>query len=379
MKVIDRLVIRNLKKNKTRTVVTIIGIVLSCALIVGTAGLTTSFRATMIESTKISWGENHATLYDVAKEDLTYLQNHKETEKYAMTESLGIMKLSEEYEFTYGEIIAADKEALEQSKPVIIEGRVPENSNEIMVTTSFNSFLDEDVEIGDRLSVSEGRRYIIQDGEKIYLDPQNEILDGEKIEKGQEKTYEVVGIADRPYFAGYINIAEMAVTYLDEVKESVDISLLYKNPQDYEKITVELMKLGKETTGTAYEVAYNSELLRWQELQFSDESMDVIIPLVALIILIIMVTSIFCIRNSFVISISEKTRQYGMLASVGMTPKQIKKNVLKEAFWLGLVGIPLGILSGIIAVYALVAVVNIFINEPSIVENQFKFIGTYLR
>lgn len=54
----------------------------------------------------------------------------------------------------------------------------------------------------------------------------------------------------------------------------------------------------------------------------------------AVLIFVIMFTSIFCIRNSFAISITEKMRMYGMLASVGATKKQIKKSVIYEAMLL---------------------------------------------
>ncbi len=83
----------------------------------------------------------------------------------------------------------------------------------------------------------------------------------------------------------------------------------------------------------------------------------------SVVIFIIMFTSIFCIRNSFAISITEKMKLYGMLASIGATKKQIKKNVIYEAFILALIGIPLGIISGILAIFILLKIVNALIGE----------------
>lgn len=74
--------------------------------------------------------------------------------------------------------------------------------------------------------------------------------------------------------------------------------------------------------------------------------------------LIIILTSVYCIKNSFNISITEKIRQYGMLASVGATRRQIKSSVKTEAAMLGVVGIPVGTMSGILASLILVKVVN---------------------
>lgn len=55
----------------------------------------------------------------------------------------------------------------------------------------------------------------------------------------------------------------------------------------------------------------------------------------AVVIGVIIFTSVFCIRNSFAISITEKMKMYGELASVGATKKQIRKSVISEAMILG--------------------------------------------
>ena len=98
--------------------------------------------------------------------------------------------------------------------------------------------------------------------------------------------------------------------------------------------------------------------MRYENFEVSDSTMSSILSLAVVVIVIIIVTSIFCIRNSFAISITEKMRQYGMLASVGTTPKQIKKNVLYEAMILALIAIPIGILCGLFADFVLLKVVS---------------------
>ena len=83
-----------------------------------------------------------------------------------------------------------------------------------------------------------------------------------------------------------------------------------------------------------------------------------IFSLAVIIIIIVMLASVFVIRNSFAISITEKTSMYGMLASVGATKRQIRRNVLFEGFILGLIGIPLGILLGLGVNAILIAILN---------------------
>lgn len=81
------------------------------------------------------------------------------------------------------------------------------------------------------------------------------------------------------------------------------------------------------------------------------------------VIFIIIVSSIFVIKNSFSISITEKIKQYGILSSIGATSKQIKKNVLFEGFVLGIIAIPLGILCGMFAVFVLIHLMNFILAE----------------
>ena len=104
-------------------------------------------------------------------------------------------------------------------------------------------------------------------------------------------------------------------------------------------------------------------MLRWEALKVSDSSMTMISAVVVVAIIIIMLTSIYCIKNAFSISLTEKIKMYGMLSSVGATKKQIKNSVIKEGMILSLIGIPLGIIAGIVAVYVLIIIVREILGE----------------
>ena len=106
------------------------------------------------------------------------------------------------------------------------------------------------------------------------------------------------------------------------------------------------------------EASINKDLLRYKGFALSDEYMRMLLSLAVIIIVIIAISSIFVIRNSFAISITEKTKLYGMLASIGATSKQIRHNVLFEGFVLGIIGIPAGILLGVGVIALLVVILN---------------------
>ena len=73
---------------------------------------------------------------------------------------------------------------------------------------------------------------------------------------------------------------------------------------------------------------------------------------------IIMTGSVFLIYNSFSISLNERIREIGVLASVGATAKQLRNSVLFEGLCIGAVGIPMGILAGLGGVWAVLSVVS---------------------
>lgn len=139
--------------------------------------------------------------------------------------------------------------------------------------------------------------------------------------------------------------------------DTVNVSALYKNPKEYEEINKNI----SNSTGVEKNIS-NTDLLRYQGV-LNDATLQVLYTIGTIVIVIIVISSVFVIRNSFSISVSEKNRQYGMLASVGATSKQIKKNVLFEGLSIGLIAIPLGILLGIVAIMILLQVVNYLLSD----------------
>ena len=139
--------------------------------------------------------------------------------------------------------------------------------------------------------------------------------------------------------------------------DTVNVSALYKNPKEYEEIKKNI----SNSTGVE-KIISNTDLLRYQGV-LNDATLQVLYTIGTIVIVIIVISSVFVIRNSFSISVAEKNRQYGMLASVGATSKQIKKNVLFEGLSIGLIAIPLGILLGIVAIMILLQVVNYLLSD----------------
>ena len=94
----------------------------------------------------------------------------------------------------------------------------------------------------------------------------------------------------------------------------------------------------------------NSNVLMYQGASRYNGFYNMLYGLAAIIIVLIMFGSVSLIYNAFSISVSERTKQFGLLSSVGATRKQLRKMVFFEALVVGAIGIPVGIIAGVLGI-----------------------------
>lgn len=268
MNILNRFTVQNLKLNKKRTIVTIIGIILSTALICGVAGLVASFQKTLINETKQMDGNYHTTFNNVSKEDLKYIQNNKKVESSFLTNQIGWANLdgSKNENKPYVCISEFDKNALENYGLKLLEGRMPENSNEVVISTYIKTNARVNLKIGDNITLEVGER-TASDGtiltkENSYMETydENNIPLKEAITDTVKKTYTIVGIIDRPNYEieQFSSPGYTIITYMEKVENTANISVLYTNPKEYEANNKSI----QETIKTD-DVHINQDLLRY--------------------------------------------------------------------------------------------------------------------
>lgn len=268
MSILQKLTLANLRENKRRTIVTIIGVMLSAALILAVVGIVTSFRQMMIDFTVAEDGDFHDMFEEVPADKLKYIEDNIHVSSYYY------------------------------SKP-FDRSNLPENMS--------------------------------------------------------EDTYDFYELyQNSPYKTSYY---EKLTTLPTNNTQPYNIYVRYDNPRNYESIRTNILEaLGDDAH---IGVRTNTDLLRYEAGIMGDAALSAIISLAVIVITIIIVTSIFVIRNSFSISATERARQFGMLASIGATPRQIRQSVLFEGAIIGVIGIPLGMILGVIAVVILVMIMNV--------------------
>lgn len=264
MRVLQRLTTQSLLANKRRTLVTILGVMLSSALIFAVVGMVTSLQKMMINFTVEDMGNYHEMYEAVPVESLKLIENNANVESYYYSEILSSKN--------------TDEDTLE-------------------------------------------------------------------------------------YYAKYQNLPYSSDMYerLDVLPSNAtgkyNIYVRYRHPHSYPEYGDDIQTALESETGELIHIRTNKELLQYEGV-VGGSTLTALYSMAAIVIAIIIVTSIFVIRNSFSISAAERERQFGMLASVGATSRQIRHSVFFEGTVIAALGIPLGIILGIIAVAILVALVN---------------------
>lgn len=371
MNILNKLTIKNLKLNKKRSLGTIIGIILSVALICAVSNMVSSFRETLIQNAINESGYWHIRLYNVSNDKLKRLKLNKDIDNIYTISEDGYAKLDtikNEYK-PYLKFYGMNKEAFNNLEFKLIKGRFPKNDNEIIISEHLNKNGKANLKIDDEITVNVGDRVTLEDD--YALNDSNPFDKGNEIIKNPNtKKYRVVGIIKRPDVSFEPTSAPAYTTITTSTnKDNFSVFISLKNPRDKNSFVEllgarnydEVVNMG--INNPRYDYTLNNELLRWEALKFSDSTFSMLLSIAEVVIFIIIFTSIFCIRNSFAISTTEKMRMYGMLSSVGATKKQIKKSVLTEGFILGLIAIPIGIICGIIAVFVLLKIVNLFLGD----------------
>ena len=362
MKVLNEITLKSLKLNKKRTIVTIIGIILSVSLITAVFGMVACFRETLLKKAIKDNGYNHI-IASGNQDILDILKNNREIKKTMVVANLGYSYINSKNEYKpYLKLSSVVNPSDFLELPFNLkEGRFPANSSEVVISNSLITNGKVNLKIGDTINYKLGKRYACGSlVEEDYLvkdvkDIDDKVICGkENLVEEREILLKIVGIIDRPNY-NFESYSSPGYTSLTVNLDSNDLKTynILKTPKNYNQVFSSLEESNKFKT-----LDLNSEVLRYEVFKFSDGTYNMILMVAMVVTVIIMITSIYCIKNSFAISTLEKTKMFGHLISLGATKKQIKNIVLKEGFYLGIIGIPLGLFFGILADYILIIVMK---------------------
>ena len=349
MNVFNKVTLQSLKKNKTRTIVTIIGIILSAAMICAVTTFASSFMNYARENTIYTDGNWHGYQRNTDFQTYKDIWNTGKVEEAVFLQQLGYAYAEGcENEFKpYIYVLGAGKDVEEVLPIHIISGKYPTSSTEIMLPEHLYTNGGVKYNLGDTITLELGQRMLdgypmSQDSPCYIYEQGNEVFNGEVLEVKETRTYKVVGFYER--LSWRIETFEApgytALTLSDRetyTPYKYDVYFRMENPKD----TFDFMKEMKLTGD------YNSDLLMYSGTFAVNAFTTMLYSLAAIVIGLIMFGSISLIYNAFSISVSERTKQFGLLSSIGATKKQLKRMVFFEALSVSAIGIPIGVIAGV--------------------------------
>lgn len=387
---------RSLKENKTRTIVTIIGIILSVAMFTATMEAFVTVKSYLVNYAETYNGKYHVGFYDIKTDDVSKITEDDRVEKYTYIQDIGYAEIGSSNEYKPYLYIAGIPSDFTDIMPIhLTEGRLPENSSEIVVSDHLYSNGGVQLKLGQKITLQVGQRqwadllniseeeYEALDGDNWQKLTQQRPFcepDGEKAEEvlinTKEKTYTVVGFCVRPEqttIEPYSAPGYTAFTINEPGNTNTQsIYTVLEKPIEHEKFKTDIIN---SFSGISSSV--NNDLLMYSFNSFDSAFPVLAVGLLSILIGLIVFGSVSLIYNSFSISVSERTKQFGILKSIGATKKQIRKSVLYEAAVLCIVGIPIGLVSGCLGIaitfHFLSDSISTFLADLTDLKMQFVF------
>lgn len=348
MRAIKRIVFKNLKLNKKRTFGTVLGIMLSTMLICTVLILFFSFYHIIMASNTNSFGYYHMEIDSINKDELETLKLNRNIKEVYPVFLIGTSELeTNEKEMKNFLMLSMNEDISKHLGYKLIKGKYPETENEIVFSSPW--IKDTFYNIGDTITLN------------INMSD----FQSEEISKVVQKTYKIVGIAEygegRPY------------ALVGDTKDymAMNAYIVLKNSRNYKEVLPEI-----ENKYCHSICLQNEFILQMESFDFENPNIKIVFGIGSAILFIVLFMSIFCIRNAFMISITEQMKLYGMLRSVGATKRQLKKSVILEGLLLSIIGVPVGILFGILLIYLLFFGMNSIVGEYYF-ENM-KYLEVYL-
>lgn len=314
---------RYIKQNKRRTVLTLIGIILSLTLI-STVGLfAKGTQQSQIEQAKQSSGIAFHIMYETYDEELfNKVANNPNVKTY------GIMSRGET--IPYNDITFqkyyTNEGANELLHYSVKEGTMPAQPHEIAIDEWAKAYVDLGLKLGDSITIDQQR-------------------------------YTIVGFLKSETFTQ--NIKTSRAILFDENPEDGQL-MVEVNPGNNFAETIRLLgSLSDEAN-----IVKNRELINLN--QISSNRPLVVVSII--IIILIMASTIIVIYNAFQINVAERMKQFGLLRSIGATQKQIKNIVFREATLLSIRAIPIGLMISIATIYGLQWFLELLLKENNILS-----------
>ncbi|MDO5602194.1 MAG: ABC transporter permease [Oscillospiraceae bacterium] len=344
MKIIWSLTLKNMLSARRRTLVTILGAIISVAMITAVGTAKTTFTDAGARSTSAITGNWHYLLPDLPADQIKEAAAAFPEAQSAALYFSGFVSLRPASSQTPSYLFALSPGFEDALDLKLSEGAWPKDSTEVLLSAYQMEVLGK--KPGDLITLTElhyldGSGAAITDPALLTME-QGAVLDEAK--RTAEKSYRISGC----YHDSPLNY--MLSNYSDALYTRFDASVPAGASQLYFNVGVPTKATSEKATQLGEQFGcgsvYNSSLLSFYGVGRREGIFDALNLLAGIVYVIIFIGSVSLIYNAFAISLTERSRQLGMLSSVGATRLQIRASVFMEAAAIGILAVPLGIFFG---------------------------------
>lgn len=348
MNIVNKLTNRHLKENKGRTVVTTLGICVSVAMITAVFVAMASFLNLFGEIGLISSGKWDATFNNISQTQISQIEKDKRISKVGLSYSNDNMSIqlknAASYKKGIGEILIGNKNYFEMMATGDFDGKLPTNENEVAVEENFLAANGmKNAKAGDKISFAQGQRQL-PDGSYVMGTSNDK---NEKFAPSTDyKEYTITAILHSNPATRFISVWRGMSK--SESKDDENISAIFTLANQDSSAYKTIEKIQKDYHISSFQT--NDDVLASYLSGKQGGFLNTLLPIVLVVLILIVIASVMLIYNAFGMSLSERVRYLGMLASVGATKAQKRKSVYFEGAILGAIGIPVGIAAGILGI-----------------------------
>ena len=423
MNVIYKITLKNLLQHKGRTLLGLIGIIVAIAAFTGVSTLGSSTKDMMIRQEKKLYLDWHIGIRNMSKEEQKEFEQLSRLTELDYYKSYGYAKIPHaEGKMPYVYLEGLQERELRELKQRLKVGRLPQNENEIVVSDALLNSIKDPWQIGDRISLSIGQRVKTKEQKEwekdnIYVGNMevygdwyqkanawdwSPYFEGETLKDLHKKTFTIVGVISEfgseqrwgysPL--GYDTFTKWKPQSKNRWEQGISVRAKFKNKKSFFK-TVDLLKDKKNEISLKERVFYNTNLLNtsygslWDRLLLGDNVFSYfneggwddysnylqLIQLMKIgLYLVIMISAILFIYNIFAISLAERRKYLGIIASIGATERQKRSSMYFESFFMMIIALPIGILSGVLGIKAVVYIIKDWVQDIFNVSVPFRMV-----
>lgn len=332
-KVIYKLSKKMLKSENKRNRIAIMAIVLTTLLFTSIFTIIFSLNETYQTYTfRQIGGYSHGSFKKINKEQKNILTQNHRIKKYGIRSFLGSIQ-DGKFSKKPAEIHYMDHNVAKWGYIKLVEGRLPEKENEVAMDISALKKLGVQAKVGEKIKL------------KFHVDENGQI--GER--KSEEFILSGYWEEDDLLKVHLIAISEKYLKHIEEQQVSkglapftMEMEVMLNSSFDItEQMNRILMEQGFESGEISIGINWG-----YTTAQFSNILDEGIVIFIVFLLVIVILVGYLIINNVFQISVSSDIRLYGLLKTIGVTPKQLRKIVIKQAIILCMFGIPIGIVLG---------------------------------